>query len=182
MIFFTADTHFGHRNILALCNRPFATIEEMNETMIDRWNDRVSGADTVYIVGDMFFRCSDAETILKRLRGKKRLIVGNHDSSWINKVDLNRYFISVDNLLEISDGKHALTLCHYPLLTWKHAQKSFMIHGHIHADTTSDYFPLICSRANVLNAGVDVNGFAPVTFDELVANNVCFKTKYLRGY
>ena len=181
MIFFTADTHFGHRNILALCNRPFATIEEMNETMIDRWNDRVSGADTVYIVGDMFFRCSDAETILKRLRGKKRLIVGNHDSSWINKVDLNRYFISVDNLLEISDGKHALTLCHYPLLTWKHARKSFMIHGHIHADMTADYFPLLCSRPNVLNAGVDVNGFAPVAVDELVENNDNFKSKYLQG-
>ncbi len=89
MIFFTADTHFGHANILKLCNRPFNTIEEMNETMICKWNSRVSGNDTVYIVGDMFFRCSDAETILKRLKGKKRLIIGNHDSSWVNKVDLD---------------------------------------------------------------------------------------------
>ena len=102
MIFFTADTHFGHANILKLCGRPFDTIEEMNEVMIGKWNDRVKGTDTVYIVGDMFFRCSDAETILKRLKGKKRLVIGNHDSSWINKVDLKRYFVSVDNLLEIS--------------------------------------------------------------------------------
>ena len=58
----------------------------MNEVMIGKWNDRVKGTDTVYIVGDMFFRCSDAETILKRLKGKKRLVIGNHDSSWINKV------------------------------------------------------------------------------------------------
>lgn len=182
MIFFTADTHFGHKNILKLCDRPFETIEEMNEKMIGNWNDRVSGMDTVYIVGDMFFRCSDAEVILKRLKGKKKLIVGNHDSSWINKVDLKRYFVSVDNLLEISDGKHALTICHYPLLTWKHAQKSYMVHGHIHADTSADYFPLICNRPNVLNAGVDINGFMPVTFDELVENNNKFKTEYLKGH
>ena len=92
MIFFTADTHFGHTNILKLCNRPFDSIEEMNEAMISNWNDRVKGTDTVYIVGDMFFRCEDAETVLKRLRGKKRLIVGNHDGSWISKVDLNKYY------------------------------------------------------------------------------------------
>ena len=180
MIFFTADTHFGHKNILKLCNRPFETIEEMNETLIENWNHRVSGMDTVYIVGDMFFRCSDSEAILRRLKGKKRLIVGNHDSSWMNKVDLNRYFVSVDRLLEISDGKHALTLCHYPLLTWNHAKKSYMIHGHIHADTSADYFPLICNRSNVLNAGVDINGFMPVSFDELVQNNEQFKGKYLQ--
>lgn len=42
--------------------------------------------------------------ILKRLKGKKRLIVGNHDGSWMGKVDLNRFFLSVDHLLEISDG------------------------------------------------------------------------------
>lgn len=180
MIFFTADTHFGHKNILKLCNRPFETIEEMNETLIENWNHRVSGIDTVYIVGDMFFRCSDAEAILRRLKGKKRLIVGNHDSSWMNKVDLNRYFVSVDRLLEISDGKHALTLCHYPLLTWNHAKKSYMIHGHIHADTSADYFPLICNRSNVLNAGVDINGFMPVSFDELFQNNEQFKDKYLQ--
>lgn len=181
MIFFTADTHFGHKNILKLCDRPFSTIEDMNEAMIATWNERVSGADTVYIVGDMFFRCEDAEVILKRLKGKKRLILGNHDGSWVNKVDLGKFFLSVDNLLEISDGKRALTLCHYPMLTWKHAQKSYMIHGHIHSDTTSDFFPLLCNRENVLNAGVDINGFMPVTFDELVENNNIFKTKYLQG-
>lgn len=175
MIFFTADTHPGHRNILMLCNRPFATMEEMNETMISKWNDRVSDTDTVSIVGDMFFRRSDVETILKRL------IVGNHDSSGINKVDFNRYFVSVDTLLEISDGKHALPLCHYPFLTWKHAQKSFMIHGHIYADTTADFFSLFCQRSSDLKARVDINGFVFATFDELIENNDTFKSKYLQG-
>ena len=56
MIYFTADTHFGHYNVIRFCDRPFASAEEMDEAMIQNWNDRVTGNDTVYILGDMFFR------------------------------------------------------------------------------------------------------------------------------
>ena len=139
MIYFTADTHFGHVNVIWMCERPYANIEEMNETMISVWNERVTGNDTVFIVGDMFFRYEDPEHILKRLHGKKRLILGNHDGSWTGKVALNKYFLSVDTMLETSDGKRAITLCHYPLLTWKHAKRSYMIHGHIHRKTDMDF-------------------------------------------
>lgn len=175
MIYFTADAHFGHANIIKMCERPFPDVETMNESMIAAWNERVRGNDTVYVVGDMFFRCPDPESILKRLKGKKRLIVGNHDSTWMSKVDMGRYFLSVDSFLETSDGAHALTLCHYPMVTWKHTIRSYMIHGHIHADTGADFWPLLRCRENVLNAGVDVNGYRPVTFDELVENNRKFK-------
>ena len=175
MIYFTADTHFGHANIIRMCNRPFPDLEAMNEAMIASWNERVHGNDTVYIVGDMFFRCSEPELILCRLKGKKRLIIGNHDGSWMNKVDLNHYFLSVDKLLETTDGEHTLTLCHYPLLTWKHNKRSYMVHGHIHADTKADFWPLICCRNNILNAGVDINDFRPVTFEEMLENNRKFK-------
>ena len=93
----------------------------------------------------------------------------------MTKVDVSRYFASVDLMLELSDGCHALTLCHYPLLTWKHAKKSYMIHGHIHNDTSADFWPLLAARDNVLNTGVDINGYQPVTFDELLENNRVFK-------
>ena len=181
MVFYTADTHFGHENILKLCNRPFETIEEMNEVLIERWNARVRGGDTVYIMGDMFFRCDGPEAILERLRGRKVLIIGNHDSSWMNMVDLRRYFVDVDDFRVITNGEFAITLCHYPLLTWKHQKRSYMIHGHIHANTDADFFPLICQRDRLLNAGVDINGFAPVTFDELLENNRRFKNEYLNA-
>ena len=177
MIYFTADTHFGHENVIRFCDRPFSSANEMDEAMIANWNARVRGNDTVYVLGDMFFRSTNAETILQRLKGKKRLIVGNHDGSWITKFDYARYFVSVDSFLETSDGQHSLTLCHYPLLSWKHARRSYMIHGHIHNDKTADFWPLIAARDNVLNAGVDVNGFCPVTFDELLENNRRFKTE-----
>ena len=71
MIYFTADTHFGHANIIKMCERPFSDVETMNESMIAAWNERVRGNDTVYVVGDMFFRCPDPESILKRLKGQK---------------------------------------------------------------------------------------------------------------
>ena len=178
MIYYTADTHFGHANVVEMCERPYPDVEAMNEAMIAAWNERVHGNDTVYIVGDMFFRCADPESILRRLKGKKRLIVGNHDGSWMGKVDLSHYFLSVDNFLEISDGAHGLTLCHYPMLTWKHAKRTYMIHGHIHADTSADFWSLIQCRDHVLNAGVDLNGYRPVTFDELVENNRRFKAEH----
>ena len=176
---YTADTHFGHYNVIRFCDRPFASAEEMDEAMIQNWNDRVTGNDTVYILGDMFFRSTNAEGILKRLKGKKRLIVGNHDGSWMTKFDYARYFFSVDKFLETSDGKRSLTLCHYPMLSWKHAKRSYMIHGHIHNDTRADFWPLIAARENVLNAGVDINSFKPVTFDELLENNRHFKENSL---
>ena len=56
MIYFTADAHFGHANIIKMCERPHPDVETMNESMIAAWNERVHGNDTVYIVGDLFFR------------------------------------------------------------------------------------------------------------------------------
>ena len=175
MVYFTADTHFGHNAIIRMCGRPFEDVNEMNRALIDSWNARVHGDDTIYIVGDMFYRCTDVESILRRLHGRKRLILGNHDESWLKQADYGRYFISIDHYLEISDGAHALTLCHYPMVTWKHDHRSYMIHGHIHANTDADFWPLLRERERALNAGVDINGYQPVTFDELIANNRCFK-------
>lgn len=177
--YFIADPHFGHENILKLCSRPFPDIDTMNETLITAWNSRVTGQDTVYILGDLFYRCADPESILRRLKGRKRLIIGNHDSSWMGKPGLLDYFDSVSNMVVLTDGQRQLTLCHYPLLTWKHQKRSYMIHGHIHANTHEDFFPLIARRERMLNAGVDINGFAPVTFEELVENNRRFKERWL---
>lgn len=175
MIYFTSDTHFGHESVIRFCSRPYATAAEMDEALMENWNSRVKGNDTVFILGDLFFRSDNAGEILRRLKGKKRLLIGNHDGSWMTQVDVSRYFASVDLMLELSDGCHALTLCHYPLLTWKHAKKSYMIHGHIHNDTSADFWPLLAARDNALNAGVDINGYQPVTFGELLENNRVFK-------
>ena len=178
IFYFISDTHFGHENVIRFCDRPFKNAQEMNAALINNWNSRVKEHDTVYILGDMFFRCDKPEEILKQLKGKKHLVIGNHDSSWMNKVDMNKYFLSVSNMLEINDGKRNITLCHYPMLTWKHAMRSYMIHGHIHNNTNADFFPLLIERDNVLNASVEINGYMPVTFEELLGNNRQFKNRF----
>lgn len=178
MYYFISDPHFGHENILTLCSRPFPDIDAMNEALIDAWNRRVTGTDVMYILGDLFYRCADPEPILRRLKGRKRLIIGNHDSSWMDRPGLADCFETVQDMAVITDGQHQLTLCHYPLLTWKNESRSYMIHGHIHANTHEDFFPLIAVRERMLNAGVDINGFQPVTFEELVENNARFKARW----
>ncbi len=181
MVFFTADTHFGHENVIRFCNRPFASVEEMNETIIRNWNERVTDKDTVYILGDMFFHCriDTVEEILKRLKGQKYLVVGNHDGSWMSKMDYRKYFVNVQPLLEANDGQNTFICCHYPMLSWRHQARHnfYMIHGHIHNDTSMDFWPLLVARERALNAGVDLNGFKPVTLEELIENNRVFKDK-----
>ena len=178
MTYYISDTHFGHENVIAMCGRPFSSIEEMDRILIERWNKKVKGNDTVFVLGDMFFRCADPDSILKQLKGKKRLIVGNHDGSWMTKTDASQYFQSIDTMLETSVDNYGVTLCHYPLLTWRHKLKTYMIHGHIHNDTSTDFWPLLRDRERVLNAGVDINGFEPVSLEELIENNRRFKAAH----
>jgi len=94
MNFYTADPHFGHGNILKhqpltrvnAQGRPFRTIEDHDAYLIERWNAVVSDHDTVFCLGDFSFKLSTAETTLARLKGRKILIIGNHDAgfkSWV---------------------------------------------------------------------------------------------------
>lgn len=142
MLYYISDTHFGHKNIVRMCERPYSSVEEMNEALFANWNNRVKGKDKVYIMGDMFYRADVrlVEDILTRLKGRKILILGNHDGSWMSKLDRpERYFESIQPFFEGSIGNRGMTLCHYLLLTYKHQKKQFMIHGHIHNDTSADF-------------------------------------------
>lgn len=175
MTYFTSDQHFGHFNIIRLSHRPFASADEMDETMIAKWNAKVKADDTIYVLGDLFFRSANVEPILNRLNGSKHLVLGNHDHSWTGRVRLADYFESVQTMKEIDVCGAPATLCHYPMLSYPHARRGYMIYGHIHNNTGDDYWPLIMRRPRMLNAGVDVNGYEPVTFEELVANNAKFR-------
>ena len=86
MLYFTADLHLGHANIIRHCGRPFASVEDMDRCLIDNWNRRVRPEDTVYILGDLMFACKDPAAYLTQLAGQKHLIVGNHDSVWMKRL------------------------------------------------------------------------------------------------
>lgn len=189
MTYFTADLHLGHENILEMAERPFSCIEEMDETLIANWNERVKGNDSVYIAGDLIFKSktNNPEQYLSRLKGKKILILGNHDHGWKDKVDMGKYFKEVLNLKEVDIEGHMTTICHYPMIEWRSSRKEnskrlgFLIHGHIHKNTEKPEYMQLFRLPNALNAGVDINGFRPVTFEELLKNNSAFKHDILKG-
>ena len=80
MIYFTSDLHFWHKNSIVYTNRPFETVEKMNEKLIEYWNKTVHANDEVYILGDVtMVRPGRATEIISQLKGRKYLLMGNHD-------------------------------------------------------------------------------------------------------
>lgn len=80
---FTSDTHFGHARIIELCNRPFANVDFMREMIVNNWNAIVSPSDRVFHLGDVALGpIHDSLQVIKRLNGRKTLIIGNHDRNF----------------------------------------------------------------------------------------------------
>ena len=164
-VFFTSDLHFDHKRILELCGRPFGTIEEMNKTLIENWNAKVAPGDTVYLLGDFAFAKTKERVteLLHRLHGTKHLIKGNHDHKIVCKA---KGWNSVETRRDVRiNGIPApFVLDHFPIEIWnKRHYGSIHLFGHIHART--------CETEKQLrhNVSVDLNGFAPVSAEEIVA-------------
>jgi calcineurin-like phosphoesterase family protein len=175
MIYYTSDLHLGHANIIKLCGRPFANVEEMNDCLVKNWNGVVTKDDTVYILGDFAFRSAvSVKPVIKILNGAKHLVLGNHDAGWIKNLNPGEYFASVSSLKEIEDGDTRITLCHYPMLSWNRAAYgAVLVHGHIHNSTDAQTFGVL-KNMNAYNAGVEVNGYKPATLEQLKANKEKF--------
>lgn len=139
MIFYIADTHFGHANILKYDNRPFMSVEEMDETIISNWNKVVSNADTVCMLGDVsWYSRYSGKTfgILNRLNGNKFLVRGNHDNRLLVS-DRTRFKVIMDYAEIIDDSPGAnnakIVLSHYPIPFYKNMPHGdYHFYGHIH--------------------------------------------------
>ncbi len=132
--FFIGDTHFGHKNIIVFegtkALRPFDTIEEHDEEIIKRWNSVVRDHDTVWHLGDVAFGKQSLE-LVRRLKGQKRLIAGNHDGYQTQRY-LDAGFLTVRGAWAI-DG---FLLTHVPVHPQQLEREGFNkgnIHGHLHA-------------------------------------------------
>jgi len=179
MIYFTSDLHLGHRNIIHHCLRPFATVDEMDKTLIENWNKRVTNADTVYIMGDLIFRASvPPEEYINQLKGKKHLILGNHDCTWLSHGDYSSLFESISYMDVVNLPQGKCTLCHYPMMSF---EGRYLIYGLIHNNRCDPYWPLLKTMEHALNAGVEINSYCPVTFAELAANNQRFRLASSEG-
>lgn len=168
MIYFTADLHFGHKNIIAHCKRPFQSVDHMDSVLIRNWNQKVNSNDEVYILGD--FTMEDAATAhryFSALNGKKYLIRGNHDK-------FTKHFAAYgDDVVWIKDyhvlryQKSKFILFHYPILEWESFGKdSIHLYGHIHNSEKSIERTKVLGK-NTYNVGVDVNGYEPVSVEQI---------------
>ena len=167
MIYFTSDTHYSHKNIIKYSNRPFSSVEEMNESLIDNWNKIVKPGDCVYHLGDLGFTKEELmSSIVRRLNGQKFLIFGNHDKNLRKAENVLKYFVWSKDYFELNvqvkGEKQKIVLAHYPFLTWnKSHHGSWHLHGHCHGT-----LPVNMS-AKRIDVGVDCFNYTPVSIDEI---------------
>ena len=169
MIFFSSDHHFGHENVIEYCNRPFSSSVEMDETMIERWNERVMPGDTVYYLGD--FTLNDFpkfNDIFTKLNGNIYFMKMpfHHDRRW--QSDKRASFLSyipplhvLENVYQFAfDEPRPLVLCHYPIAEWdrKH-YGSVHLHGHSHGNYSG--------TGMILDVGVDNHNFYPISINDV---------------
>jgi calcineurin-like phosphoesterase family protein len=171
-IWFTADTHFGHANIIRYCNRPFPTVEAMNDALIDRINALVKRDDTLYHLGDFAFRTANPAAFRERICCKAiHLIMGNHDPhSEDGIVDpvFASLFASVRELrrirLPIAGMRRPVILCHYAMRVWDASHHgAWHLFGHSHGTLPDD------PHARSWDVGVDNNNYEPVSVERLEA-------------
>lgn len=176
--FITADYHLGHFNIIKYCDRPFKTLEEMNETIIKNHNERVKPEDEVYYVGDFCFKNSPggkmgegvpikSEYWLSKLNGKFIFIRGNHDRNNSLKV------ITVAS--HIKYGKNIIHLVHNPDFVDMDCKINLV--GHVHNYWKFKRIKRGDKVTDAINVGVDMNKFRPVTFEEVFVSYECWKKK-----
>lgn len=159
-VYFTSDLHLGHDNIIRFCNRPFCSVDDMNNRIIQKYNSVIHKNDLVYILGDLTYKISvdESNKLIEQLKGHKVLIRGNHDLKYDSSL-----FEEVLDYKEFNQNKIKYVLMHYPLMEWNGSYKgrSIHLHGHIHAQCE---YNLDNRHHGILryDIGVDANNYYPV--------------------
>lgn len=202
MIYYIADCHFFHNALNEkMDKRGFKSCEEMNEYMIKKWNDKVTKADTVVILGDLSLgKVEETNELIHRLKGKLCLITGNHDK-YVTSADFDRdRFEWIDNYREITDSQKKVICCHYPIPFYdgqyrkRHNgdPKTYMLYGHVH-DTRDEvlmkkiidligntpYYPIGSEHestipCNMINCFCMRSDYTPLTLAEWIKLSALF--------
>ena len=160
-VFFSADFHLGHKNIIKYDNRPFKDMSHMNETIIANHNALVGENDDFYFLGDFCFNMRDAESLLKRLNGNKYFIKGNHDNYEMVKL-YKQYGTYLGGLTEITVNDQRIVLCHYAMRIWNRAHHgAWHLFGHSHGSLPDDPHSLS------MDVGINVHNYVPLEFQDI---------------
>ena len=183
--YFIADTHWGHKNCLSFDNRPFKTIEEHDEALINNWNNVVGIDDDVYLLGDIsWYNSTKTIEIIKQLNGRNLFwIKGNHDNKILKNRELRNLFAKICDYkeLDLGNGK-ILVLSHYPIPCFKnHYYGSYHFFGHVHSTFEYNMMmnikyqmeELYTKPCNMYNVGCMMSymNYTPRTFEEIIAAN-----------
>ncbi len=185
MIWFTSDNHFYHKKILHFCPKRASSVSEMNEMMIKNWNDRVGKRDTVYVIGDFAFAGKElTKQVLKRLKGRKILIKGNHDRSakWMLEAGFDEVHENIFIYLNDGETRYKIFLSHFPYqpTPWmwlKHKifggywdtrymhkrimdQGEWLLHGHTHGRKKR--------KGRMIHVGVDAWDMKPIPHTTII--------------
>ena len=186
-VWFSADLHLGHKRIIELCNRPFTDVATMNDALVERFNEVVAPDDELWLLGDICMGpLAESLDVLSRFNGRKILVPGNHDRvspAYHHKGDraekvarfAAQYLEVFDEIIwkdpwtyNVGAGRDVL-LSHFPYVGDSHSDEDRyadlrpvdtglpLVHGHVHGEWRE--------RGKMLNVGVDVWGFAPVSLD-----------------
>lgn len=186
MLYFTSDHHFWHANIIEYCKRPFESVEEMNRSMVQSWNDIVTPDDEVYYLGDFSMAARSVEIFTPLLNGIKYLVPGNHDfchsyhkrsrkpealAKWIKQYEQWGWIVLPEqtniSIQEIGE----VQLCHHPYsdadsekdkyAAWRPKDNgNWLLCGHVHDKWKT--------KGKIINVGVDVWDFKPVSIPEIL--------------
>ena len=162
--FLTSDTHFSHANFLKFVDgdgdiiRKFDSVEEMDDIMVDRWNEKVSKNDKIYHLGDLCFSLKSLDRIMPRLNGTKVLIKGNHDKMKMSQY--MKYFKDVRS----SHRLDRMILTHIPLHPYVFERTPLVIHGHTHSHDV-----LLDGEKDLryFNVCVEKHNYYPIDFEEI---------------
>jgi calcineurin-like phosphoesterase family protein len=156
---FISDTHFSHANVIRYTGRPFQSVDEMNQKLIENWNAHVSSQDTVFFLGDFGLGSTDCLAgLCSRLEGNKICIRGNHDGSPTKMHKIG--FVLVLESAFIKVGRHRVELVHIPS---QPAPTHFQLHGHVHEKRSNKLID------RQLNLSVEVWDYKPVSEKTIIA-------------
>lgn len=166
-VWFTADLHIGHEAIIPHSNRPFGSVEEMDEVLLRHWDELLKPGDRFYILGDIAMNRRYVEPALDRIpRGVQvACVFGNHDHHNRKIIDAHPMVVWSGDLKEVKVDGQRIVLFHYAMRSWPSLQHgSWQLHGHSHNG--------LHPWERQLDVGVDsavklVGEYRPMSFEEV---------------
>lgn len=162
-----SDTHFNHSNIIKYCNRPFNSVVEMNDAIINNWNNIVNNNDIVYHLGDFFLGSKyDLKDIVDKLNGTIYLIRGNHDRLSVKSYEDSGIVVLKNAPIILEEYKYILS--HRPLPDMMIKYDFINVHGHIHEKNLEEiYDNSLFDKDKHINVSCDVLEFKPVLLNKI---------------